>query len=118
MSFATNPRQQKRIREREEAAERQRREDFRAVMSTPAGRRFFWDLVNRKCGVLSTTFTGDIHTYHLEGKRAVGVGLMAEAQAICPPEYVTMFREAIEAQAEDEVHRKDALDMANREGDE
>lgn len=118
MTLATNPKEQARWKQREQAAVCQRENDIRVVMSTPSGRRFIWRLANETCGVLSTTFTGDIQTYHREGRRSVGVELLAELQKLCPPEYVTMIQEAIAASQEDELHRANARETSLREDDE
>jgi hypothetical protein len=63
--------------------------------------------------VVSTSF--DSSMFFHEGQRSVGVQLLADLQEICPPLYVTMFQEAINAQQEDELHFKSARDAANRE---
>ncbi len=90
----------KAVEEAQEAAQsaaRRRGDDLRAVMSTVAGRRFVWRLLN-EVGTFSSVFSASptVHA-HAEGKRAVGVALAAEAQVEARDFYVAMVEEAVEA---------------------
>lgn len=79
-------------RQREKDAREQARLDLLSVMSTPAGRRFVWGLVDDESG----TFTGDALTSAFnEGARSVRLALKQRAQAVATREYLEMVREAL-----------------------
>lgn len=72
--------------------------DLRAVMSSPQGRRFVWRLLDA-AGVFSASYTADPNsTAYAEGRRAMGLWLMREAQTVARDPYVAMVREALELQ--------------------
>jgi len=57
---------------------KQKLADLKAVLDTPQGRRFIWDLLKR-CGIFETSYDLNPHTvYFKEGKRNFGLGLIAE----------------------------------------
>lgn len=100
-----------------EVKDRQRAEDLKAVLSTPAGRRFVWHLTNIKCGVLAQSYTGDAEqAVYREGRRSVGLDVLGDAQELCPPEYLTMFTEALKEHREEELHKKTAREQAAAKG--
>ena len=51
--------------------------DMRALLATTEGRRFLWRLME-KCGVYRESFTGSSETFFLEGKRSIGLFVIAE----------------------------------------
>jgi hypothetical protein len=106
---------QERLRQREKMRGRQRTDDARAVMATPPGRRFVYDLLHARCGWGGETFTGNSQTFHLEGMRAVGVRLVADLQEWCPDDYVRMVAQAIEERKEEDIHQRAAVDDAARQ---
>lgn len=75
-----------------ESLTREEAEDLRWLLQDFRGRRFLWGLL-RRTGVFGTTFDGTSRTYHLEGKRHVGVRLMQQAQEIEPGAYSQMVAE-------------------------
>lgn len=103
---AANVPVQKHLRRREKDRLRQQRADLRAVMSTPAGRRFIWRLIDEVAGVFGPSWTGSSETFYREGRRAVGIDLMREVQRTCPAEYVHALNEELAARASEEVERK------------
>ena len=58
-------------------------EDIRAVMSSPAGRRFVWRLLEVG-NVFRPCFTGNSQTYYLEGKRELTLTFYADVMEACP----------------------------------
>jgi len=68
-------------------------EDLRQVLSTRQGRRFYWNLLSF-CGVFESSFTGNSQTFFLEGKRTVGLKMLANLNDAQPEAYVTMMNEA------------------------
>ena len=72
--------------------------DLREVMDTRAGRRVVWRIIDLKARVAASSFAGEeTHAMaYAEGRRAVGLDLMAHAQRVAPTEYVHMLAEATE----------------------
>lgn len=101
-----NPVAQDRLRKHEKLRQAIRDADTRAVMGTAGGRRFVWALLAGRTNSFSVSYTGEaLGTAHNEGRRAVGLELMVELQALCPEAYVLMLQEAMSAQSED-VHAR------------
>jgi len=67
--------------------------DVRALMDTPAGRRFVWRLLER-CGVYQTSFTGNSATFFKEGERNIGLWLLADIHEVALDEFMAMLKEA------------------------
>ncbi len=93
-----NARQAEAQRQDEKVKQRQLREDFKFILSTPAGRRFFNYLWDECCRVQTASDTGNSATYVNEGRRLVGIRLMSEAKALDPDGYLTAMRESIESE--------------------
>lgn len=71
-----------------------RTDDLRVVLSSRPGRRFYWRTM-QDSGVFDSTFTGDaLLSAFKEGRRAQGLDLMKEAQAVAPMKYLLMLEEA------------------------
>lgn len=97
---------QARLRELEEAAREQAKADLGAVLMTPAGRRFFWGLLVR-AQVFSAQLSPDgMQAAHFEGRRALGVQLMTDAQDQHPQLYVLGLEEALQRAQEDAQQRR------------
>ncbi len=93
----------------EELAKSQREADLRAVLQTPAGRRLYWRLVNEVSCAFGPSFAGDAHaTAYNEGRRAVGLAMVLEAQTLQPDEYVAMLAEAVQDQRKAKERREAA----------
>jgi len=71
---------------------KQRDEDLRFVMSSESGRRFLWELLG-DTGLYRTTFTGNSETFLNEGKRQIGLMLLAQITSVAPKEYMAMIEE-------------------------
>lgn len=102
-----------------ELREVQRLEDVRAVMSTPAGRRWVWRLLE-STGVWGASFTGDaLSGAHAEGRRFVGVALMAELQRDAEDAYVRMVVERLQenAQRRGEERAREAKEAAEKKAE-
>mgnify|MGYP001165934966 CR=1 FL=1 len=75
------------------------REDLRALMSTPAGRRTVFRLLDRNCNLIGGSFIpGDTHaSAHEEGRRSVGRLLVVQLQRECPDNFCAMISEGFYA---------------------
>ena len=91
----TAPSTQKQRKHTQDDARRQREEDVKAMLSTPAGRRWLWHVLDGVAGLFGGSFSGEgaLTSAYNEGRRAVGVALMTEAQRIAPARYVEMVTE-------------------------
>lgn len=63
------------------------------LMQHAKGRRFMWRLLSRAM-VFQTTFTGNSTTFFNEGRRALGLELLADVNNVALPEYMQMTEEA------------------------
>ena len=67
--------------------------DVQWLMANPQGRRFVRRLI-AEAGVFSSSFMGNAEqTFFREGKRAVGLFVLAEVQSITPAAYIEMLTE-------------------------
>jgi len=66
--------------------------DIRSMLGTTEGRRFLWRLME-KCGVYRESFTGSSETFFLEGKRSIGLFVIAEIMDAEPEAYLLMIKE-------------------------
>lgn len=76
----------------EDEARRQHEEDLKWLLADPRGRRLYWNLMS-DCGVFRSSFTGNSATFFNEGRRDVGLKLLADLTDICPQMYVVMVQE-------------------------
>lgn len=72
--------------------QQQDKEDFLELMSTKAGRRFIKALLV-DCGVFRSSYTGSAETYFREGRRDVGLRVLARINEWCPQLYATLMQE-------------------------
>jgi hypothetical protein len=70
-----------------------RRNGLRQLLRTPEGRAWLWWLLG-ECGIFRSCFTGNSTTFFNEGKREVGLPIMAELTEHFPDEYLLMAKEA------------------------
>lgn len=97
--------QAKRI-EAEALAKAQAEADTVAVMSTPAGRRFVWRLVNA-AGILGRSMADtDRETAFNEGRRSFGLALLDEVQALAKRHYLSMMHEVLNSVALEEEPKR------------
>ena len=91
---------QRHVERREKAAKtarRRRDEALRWLMADNRGRRFVWRLL-AKAGIFRSSFVESPQlTAFNEGRRDIGLGLLADVMRICPERY---------AQMQAEVHSK------------
>lgn len=105
----TNPAPQE---QREDRRRRQSVADFRAVVATPEGRRFVWELLSP---AFLASFTGDpLTTAYNEGRRGVANELLARLNDHAPDALVAMLTAAAQARAADEAEDRAAQENAER----
>jgi|DEB19_MinimDraft_3_1074340.scaffolds.fasta_scaffold25158_2 hypothetical protein len=68
--------------------------ELRVLLGTEGGRNVLWRVLSR-CGIYAPSHTGDGETAWREGKRAIGLWLLAEIQAADRRGYLTMMDEAL-----------------------
>ena len=82
--------------EEQQRLERHARElqikDVRWLMAHAEGRRIVWRLLEH-AGIYRTSFTGNSGTFFNEGRRDVGLFLLAEVHEAAPQAYTKMLRE-------------------------
>lgn len=77
---------------------KQRDDDLRSVLSAPAGRRFLWRLLVQS-GLHGASYSeSPTATAYAEGRRAVAISLMREAQRVTPELYAVALKEQLEAE--------------------
>jgi hypothetical protein len=105
----TNPTVQN---EREERRRRQSVADFRAVVATPEGRRFVWELMSP---AFLASFTGEaLSTAYAEGRRGVANELLARLNDHAPDALIAMLTTAAQVRAADEAADHIAQETATR----
>lgn len=67
-------------------------EDFKWLMAHRSGRRIVWRWLS-EAGVYRTSFTGNSSTFFNEGKRNMGLMLIAEIHELTPDAYGLMLKE-------------------------
>lgn len=102
---------------RAELARGQYEQDFRDLLSRPAGRRLLLHILEQLAGTFGASFMGGRpeDAIYREGQRSVGIALMQEAQRLEPTDYVHMLLEGLERQAE-ERRQRDAEQPTERDG--
>jgi len=93
---AGDPEQVAEAKKAEERREREWREDLREVMSTKAGRRVVWRLLQNARVFESRFDINSLRMAFLEGNANQGLWLLAELDAACPELFDLMRREARE----------------------
>lgn len=81
-------------------------DDFRFILSTPSGRRVIWRYLSL-VGVFQSSFTGHSETTIFnEGRRDVGLRLLADVMESDPKAYILMTAEA-NAEEETEIKKEE-----------
>lgn len=115
--MSPNAADRKSVRAQEKAArlaERERQEVITSIMSTPAGRAWLWDTLSA-CHIFVTTFIPDSNASAFqEGRRSVGLSLLADIMAACPDYYIQAMRESNERYITNSV--RDSSAPAERSG--
>ena len=76
----------------------QRNEDFRWLMGDLRGRRFVWDLLAKAGLFRSSLGISPELTAFNEGRRDLGLAVLADMMRLCPGQYARMQAEAISKQ--------------------
>lgn len=98
--------------QRDERRRQQSLRDFRAVVATPEGRRFVWELLGP---AFLASFTGDpLTTAYNEGRRGAANELLARLNDHAPDAFVAMLTTATQARAADEAEDRVAQETADR----
>lgn len=95
-AYTGNAADENQVREADSKVRRGRESEVghcRAVMDTYSGRAFVNRYI-RICGVFEDGFTGNNTTFYNEGKRSIGLRLLAELDESCPDLYFKMIEEA------------------------
>lgn len=103
MSNAASPRDVKKAKQNERFTRRAELADLREVLSLPGGRRHVWRLLTQ-AGVFRQSFVqgaADCTVFN-EGRRSMGLSLMADVMAVNPEIYVKMAQEANQAQGQEQ----------------
>lgn len=91
-----SPEEQELLREQQNAAKlaaNQLRDDIRYLMGTRSGRRIAWNLLSR-AGIFHTNLAAEpISMARQEGRRSIGLELMAMLMQACPEQYGKMANE-------------------------
>lgn len=86
---------EKSVKERDLDLKFQRKQemaDLRELLSTPAGRRFFWRYLTYT-GVYQISFTGSSETFFREGRRDVGLKMLADITEADPDGFILLMQE-------------------------
>lgn len=116
---APNASNRKSIRAAEKAArirDRERREIITQIMVSSPGRAWLWDRLS-ECNIFSTTHTADPYASAFqEGRRSVGLSLLADIMAYCPDQFIQAMREQNERHIRPDPDPVDATPLAERRG--
>jgi len=85
---------------RENQDERQRLVDLKSLLELPHGRRFIWWMLE-SAGVYKSSFTGNSTTFFNEGRRDLGLQLLAKITEASPEALVLMMQES---KKREEIH--------------
>src|SRR3990172_8342493 len=87
---------------RENQDERQRLVDLKSLLELPHGRRFIWWMLE-SAGVYKSSFTGNSTTFFNEGRRDLGLQLLAKITEASPEALVLMMQES---KKREEIHEE------------
>jgi hypothetical protein len=91
---AADEEQVKSAREKEKSQRDRELDDVRTVLANPVGRRFLWRYLSL-CGVFTESFSvNEMMTAYNEGRRNIGLKLLADIHESQPDAYLTMMQEA------------------------
>jgi hypothetical protein len=85
--------QKKRIQDRRSRLIDRQLSDIRRVLGIPEGRRLVWRLMS-EAGIFRSSFTGNSETFFREGKRNIGLFILADVMVAQPESFTVMQREA------------------------
>ncbi len=118
MSDAPNASDRKSIRAQEKAArirDRERREIITQIMVSRSGRAWLWDRLSETSIFHTTHVPGDaLASAFQEGRRSVGLSLLADIMAYCPDQFINAMREHNERDIRPNVDPASADSTAER----
>jgi hypothetical protein len=92
---------------------------MRAFMSTPAARAWVMRLIFEYSGVLAGTFTGDaLSAAFAEGRRSVGLRVLAEVDGLAPDLLLLARREELDRHDREASERAIAVEKEKHDGSE
>lgn len=74
--------------------------DLRFILKTPQGRRVFKRFLNQ-ARIFQSTFTGNSRTFFLEGRRDLGLFILAEGVSASPTEMASVLIDMQEKEKKD-----------------
>lgn len=78
--------------EKERASILKDRNELKTLLQNLVFRRFMWRNLS-KCGIYTTTMTGNSWSYHNEGKRSVGLEMLNDILLADPNSWILMQKE-------------------------
>lgn len=67
--------------------------DLNALLKSPEARRFIWRIL-KMCGMYESSYTGSgSDTFFREGKRQIGLNILAEVTTVDPNAFLQMMKE-------------------------
>lgn len=90
---AADEEQVKKAGEREKRGRDQDLSDLRRILEADHGRRFIWKTLVH-CGIFTSSFTGNNTTFFNEGRRDVGLKILADVMEAKPEAYTQMAQDA------------------------
>ena len=89
---ASDPAQVKEAAQKVKYGREQELNDVKAILATKEGLRFMWRYLT-ECGIFKTSMTGSSQTFFLEGRRDIGLRLLADVNEADPEAYFRMLSE-------------------------
>lgn len=62
---------------------------LRQILSSEAGKAVIWKILS-DCRIFQTSFTGSSETFFLEGKRSIGLSILADIMRVDPESFIKM----------------------------
>ncbi len=78
---------------KEKFGRKQELNDVYNILAIPSGRRWVWRVLS-DCGVFKSSFTGNSTTFFNEGRRDIGLRILADVMEANPDAYVQMAKGA------------------------
>ncbi len=117
MSVQDDRKAQKALTDHRRNVARRRLKVLQDVMGTVEGREFIYDLIDNRCGMFGSSFTGDSKTFLREGMRKIAIDLTKDIQENCTELYVAMISEAFNLKQRERLVEESAQAIAQRNGE-
>lgn len=92
---ASDPKKVKAARKKEKFIDKTYLNDMKYILSLKQGRRLIWKYMEN-AGIFRTSFTGNSTTFFNEGRRDIGLQILADVMAADPDKYILMSKESEE----------------------